>query len=63
MGTIIAIASIVVPSVIGLNNDLNPDEFLHLTPAETSWFGNQIRTLQIHNSIHCNKKCNFLFKL
>lgn len=36
---ILTIASIVVPSVIGLNDNLNPDEVLHMTPDEASWLG------------------------
>lgn len=42
MGFVLAFASIVVPSVIGVCNDLNPDEFLHMTAEKTSWFGNWV---------------------
>lgn len=39
MGLILAIASIVVPSVIGQSGNLNPDETLHMTIEEASWLG------------------------
>lgn len=36
---VIAISSIVVPSVIGVSKNLNPDETLHMTPDEATWLG------------------------
>lgn len=41
---VIAISSIVVPSVIGVSKNLNPDETLHMTPDEASWLGKAIFT-------------------
>lgn len=31
--------SIVIPSLIGLNTDLNPDETLRITSSQASWIG------------------------
>lgn len=39
MGMVIAISSIVIPSVIGMSNQLNPDETLHMTADDASWLG------------------------
>lgn len=38
-GLILAIPSIVVPSVIGVSQELNPDETLHMTAEQASWLG------------------------
>lgn len=39
MGIILAIPTIVVPSVTGQSDRLNPDEILHMTTDEASWIG------------------------
>lgn len=39
LGLVLALPSIVVPSVIGISSSLNPDEILHMTPDEASWIG------------------------
>lgn len=39
MGLILAIASIVVPSVTGKSGQLNPDETVFMTEDEASWLG------------------------
>lgn len=36
---VLAIPSLVVPSVIGISADLNPDEILKMSPDEASWLG------------------------
>lgn len=42
MGMVLAIASIVVPSVIGTSKHLNPDEIFHMTTVQASWLGTEI---------------------
>lgn len=42
LGLVLAFPSIVVPSVIGISSNLNPDETLHMTPDEASWLGQYI---------------------
>lgn len=42
MGFILAIATIVVPSVTGNSNKLNPDENLFMTEDEASWLGKDL---------------------
>lgn len=32
-----AFPSIVIPALTGLNQHLNPNEFLHMTPTQASW--------------------------
>ena len=39
MGLILAISTIVVPSVLGASGKLNPDETLFMTSEEASWLG------------------------
>lgn len=39
MGLGLAFPTIVIPSVIGVTLDINPDESLHMTPDEASWLG------------------------
>ncbi|XP_031639278.1 facilitated trehalose transporter Tret1-like [Contarinia nasturtii] len=46
MGMVLAIASIVVPSVIGISKHLNPDEILHMTWDEASWLASIIYIVQ-----------------
>lgn len=46
-GLVLAIPSIVVPSVIGISSNLNPDEILHMTPDEASWLGINHSTVSI----------------
>lgn len=36
-GEVVAIPSIVIPSLIGLSTNLNPNETVHFTASETSW--------------------------
>lgn len=43
MGCVLAIISIVYPSVTGTSSHLNPDETLHMTPEEASWLGMNIK--------------------
>lgn len=37
LGEFAAFPSIVIPSLIGVCNELNPDESLRITAAQTSW--------------------------
>lgn len=37
VGEFAAFPSIVIPSLIGISNHLNPDESLHMTASQTSW--------------------------
>lgn len=46
MGLVLAIPSIVVPSVIGISSNLNPDEILHMTPDEASWLASILFIVQ-----------------
>lgn len=39
MGLILAISTIVVPSVLGTSDKLNPNETLYMTSEEASWLG------------------------
>lgn len=39
IGMSIAIPSIVIPALTGLNKDNNPDEIIHLTAEQSSWLG------------------------
>lgn len=32
--------SIVIPSLVGLSEQLNPDESIRITPSQASWIGN-----------------------
>lgn len=34
-----AFPTIVIPALRGLNNENNPNEFLHLTAVQASWLG------------------------
>lgn len=37
--------SIVIPSLIGLNKELNPNETLRITSQQASWIGNDLFSL------------------
>lgn len=39
MGEFAAFPSIVIPSLLGMSGDLNPDETVQITAAQTSWLG------------------------
>ncbi|XP_031639275.1 facilitated trehalose transporter Tret1-like [Contarinia nasturtii] len=46
MGLVLAISSIVVPSIIGRSTELNPDETLHMTPEKASWLASLMFIIQ-----------------
>lgn len=39
LGLTMAFPSIVIPALTGLNQSLNPNEMLHMTPVQASWLG------------------------
>lgn len=38
-GITMAFPTIVIPALTGLNQQINPNEFLHITPVQASWLG------------------------
>ncbi|XP_055301619.1 facilitated trehalose transporter Tret1-like isoform X2 [Sitodiplosis mosellana] len=46
MGFVLAVSSIVVPSVVGISKHLNPDETLHMTHEDASWLASILFIVQ-----------------
>lgn len=44
--------SIVIPSLIGMSKELNPDEVLLIAPSHASWIGNGIFFLSFRKPFH-----------
>lgn len=49
-GITMAFPTIVIPALTGLNAQINPDEFMHITPVQASWLGKLLL-------YHLNKYC------
>lgn len=39
LGEFTAFPSLVIPALLGMSDDLNPDEIIRITAAQTSWLG------------------------
>lgn len=51
LGMAVAFSTIVIPVLRGLQHDRNPDEILHFTKEQSSWFGtyNEQTSRAIHH--------------
>lgn len=50
LGVTMAFPSIVIPALTGLNQNLNPNETLHMTPVQASWLG-EYQYVQVSGAI------------
>lgn len=51
MGLVLALPTLIIPSVIGASQQLNPNETIHMTMNEVSWLGNSPFVSKVEFSI------------